>query len=135
MLKWFIKPALFIVSFVLFVYSGMMGLFAAVGICCVIWGDDILHTALGKTPDYGHPAFYLWVLLMIPSMLLGFAGGFFLIVLPICSTFDIRLPNTPASAKQTAMVCDWYVKLLQKFPDRHAWRPARIAGREGRHVE
>ncbi len=117
MLNWLAKASLYIVSFVAFVYSGVMGVFGAAGMCYIIWGDDILHTALGKPPDYGHPAFYLWMLLMVPSMLIGFTGGFFLVVLPLYSAFRLRVLDSPGNIRAIRGVCNWYVQHLQRLLD------------------
>ena len=56
-----------------------MGIFAAAGICAIIWGEGILRTALGRPPDRSHPAFLLFGLLMVPGMLIGAVGG-----IPLC---------------------------------------------------
>ena len=115
MIKWLTKIPLYIVSLILFIYSGIMVIFASAGICCVIWGDEILHTALGTPPDYGHPAFYLFILLMVPSMLIGFAGGFFLVILPIYSIFNLKVLDSSKNMETTRKICNWFVKHLQRL--------------------
>lgn len=57
----------------------LMGIFTAMGICAAIWGEGILHTALGSPPDRSHPAFWLFLIIMVPGMILSSFGG-----IPVC---------------------------------------------------
>lgn len=103
-----------IASSTVLLYSGMMGIFAAAGVCVLIWGTDILTTALGNPPDYGHPAIYLLLLLGVPSMLLGFAGGLIWVIVPICSKLDLKILADPFKKGVCGRICRWYAYHLQR---------------------
>lgn len=60
-----------------FIGGGLMGIFSMMGVCAMLWGSAVLDTALGSPPDYSHPAFWFGLLIMVPGMLIGFAGGLF----------------------------------------------------------
>ncbi len=66
-------------SIFVFLSSGLMGCFVGMGVCAAIWGENILRTALGNPPDHFHPAFWTFMFIMVPSMIIGFAGG-----IPLC---------------------------------------------------
>ena len=70
--------------------GGLMGIFAAAGLCVAIWGASILTTVLGQPPEYEHPAFWIFLLTMIPGMIVGFAGTYFLVYLPL--QIALRIP-------------------------------------------
>ena len=83
-----VKKMLFQIALVIIAGLGaMLGLFASIGFCVFIWGPEIMQTALGNTPDRSHPAFLIGLMLIVPSMLIGAAGCFFAIVLPLCFAF------------------------------------------------
>ena len=69
--------------------GGLLGVFASAGICAAIWGSSVLDTALGSPPERHHPAFWLFLAVMVPGMLVGMAGTFFCCYLPFC----IRWPG------------------------------------------
>lgn len=70
--------------------AGMLGgVFAAAGFCACVWGPSILETALGKPPDRTHPAFWTFMLTMVPAMLVGAAGTLFGIIFPVMSVCDV----------------------------------------------
>lgn len=56
-----------------------MGIFAAMWICAAVWGEGILRTSLGSHTDHSHPAFWVFMIFMIPGMVIGFLGG-----VPVC---------------------------------------------------
>lgn len=58
-----------------FMGGGLMGVFSIMGICAMLWGGDVLNTALSRPPDYSHPAFWLGLVLLVPGVIIGFAGG------------------------------------------------------------
>jgi hypothetical protein len=62
-----------------------LGICAAMGVCVAIWGGGVLETALGSTPDRSHPAFWAFLMIMFPAMLLGIAGTMFSCYLPLCA--------------------------------------------------
>jgi hypothetical protein len=111
-MKTIFNIVIFTLSVVLVLYSGLMGVHAAAGTCAIIWGTDILNTALGTPPDRTHPAFILFILLIAPSMLLGFAGGIFLVCVPVFSKFKLRIYDSPSSLKIIRRLCSWYSGLL-----------------------
>ncbi len=57
----------------------LMGIFTAMGICAAVWGEGILRTALGNSLDRSHPAFWLFLVIMVPGMTLSSFGG-----IPVC---------------------------------------------------
>ena len=65
------------------------GIFAAVGLCVVVYGPAILDTAIGRPPDRSHPAFWLLMAVTVPGMLVGAAGALFAVVLPIASRWTV----------------------------------------------
>ncbi len=77
----------------------LMGIFSSAGVCALIFGSDVLDTTLGDPPDRTHPAFILFMLLMVPGMIIGAIGGVFGIVLPLCRKFRIPLDRSNESAR------------------------------------
>ena len=74
----------------------LAGIFAAAGVCAVVYGPAILDTALGKPPDRGHPAFWLFMILMVPAMLIGAAGAVFAVMLPVAARWEVAgFPGSP----------------------------------------
>jgi hypothetical protein len=68
-----------IVSAFILLMCMLMGLFAAIGFCSIVWGSSILSTALGTPPQLTHPAFITFLLVMIPGMLIGAFGALYVI--------------------------------------------------------
>jgi ABC-type multidrug transport system permease subunit len=58
--------------------------FAGAGVVACIWGADVIH-------DRSHPAFWLWMVLMAPGMLIAAAGALAAIVLPVYIMFQIPM--------------------------------------------
>ena len=73
----------------------LLGIFGAIGACVPFFGSNIFETAMGSPPDYSHPAFWISLILMVPSMLVGAAGAFALFVLPVASRFPDWAHVTP----------------------------------------
>jgi hypothetical protein len=96
----------------LFILSGIMGIFAAMGLCAAIWGSQVLNTTLGNPPDKTHPAFWIFMLLAIPGMIVGFVGGTFAFIIPIYTYFNIRVFNTGPNDKR---IFTFYIGLLHRF--------------------
>jgi len=69
--------------YLIFFFGTLLGVFAAVGVCVVIWGPAILEMRMGNSPDYGHPSIWLMLGLMVPFMLVGFGGTFVTVCLPL----------------------------------------------------
>ena len=105
------KIIIFLITFLLFLFSGIMGVFASAGLCAFIWGGDVLKMELGTPPDYTHPAIYFFIILSVPLIIIGFAGGFFLFVIPICTRFEIRTGTTKGDIE----ICKYYMAKLQKM--------------------
>lgn len=79
MMKRLIHNLLLVIGSIVYISSGLMGIFAGMGVCAAGWGEGILSTALGRPPDYSHPAFWLFVLIAFPGMVIGFVGGAFVL--------------------------------------------------------
>ena len=58
----------------MFLLSGISGIFTAFGICAMIWGNDFLK-ANADSIEFPHFSLWFFALFMVPFMLLGFAGG------------------------------------------------------------
>ncbi len=65
----------------------MLGIFGAFGICVPFFGPRIFETALGSPPDYSHPAFWMALILTVPSIFIGGAGALALFVMPVALRF------------------------------------------------
>lgn len=89
-----------IIAFVAFLGAMLLGVFASAGVCAVVFGSRILDTALGDPPDRSHPAFYLFLALMIPAMLISACGGLFGIVVPLYRRFQIPLGKSNELLRQ-----------------------------------
>ncbi len=72
------------VGFLGVLIGGLLGVFAAAGLCAAIWGSAVLDTALGSPPERHHPAFWVFMAVMVPGMLVGMSGTFFCCYLPLC---------------------------------------------------
>jgi hypothetical protein len=68
-----------------------MGLFSASGVCAMVFGSQVLDTVLGSTPDRTHPAFIVFMLVMVPGMLIGVCGCFFGVIFPLYLRFHVPL--------------------------------------------
>src|SRR5262245_14645577 len=67
------------------------GGFTALGISACIWGGEVVTGALGNPPNRSHPAFWLFIALLPPCMIIGAAGGIAAIVIPAYSFFRIPM--------------------------------------------
>ncbi|NLT71140.1 MAG: hypothetical protein GXX91_10660 [Verrucomicrobiaceae bacterium] len=86
-----IKTFVTLTSFVALLACMLMGIFSAAGVCALLFGSEVLDTTLGDTPDWTHPAFITFMLLMVPGMIVGAIGGMFGIILPLHRKFGISL--------------------------------------------
>jgi len=77
----------------------LMGIFSAAGVCALIFGSKVLDTTLGDSPDRTHPAFIIFMLLMVPGMIIGAIGGMFGIILPLYRKFRMPLGRSNESAR------------------------------------
>ncbi|TLD68535.1 hypothetical protein FEM03_22280 [Phragmitibacter flavus] len=93
------KTFVFITSFAALSSCMLMGIFSAAGVCALIFGSDVLDTTLGDPPDRTHPAFILFMLLMVPGMIVGAIGGTFGIVLPLYRGFRLPFGRSNESAR------------------------------------
>ena len=107
----------------LFLLSGLMGVFAAMGLCVQIWGAQVLHTALASPPDRTQPAFWVFLLVGLPALLVGFVGGIFTFVVPLYAFFDLRIFNTGPTDQRW---CALYIRLLQRVYAR-SWPDSPLA--------
>lgn len=85
------------------------GIFAAAGVCAVVYGPSILDTALGRPPDRSHPAFWLFMILMVPGMLIGAVGAVFAVMLPVAARWKVAgFPGPP----QHQRLLRWYLSFV-----------------------
>jgi hypothetical protein len=86
------------------------GIFAAAGVVALVWGGDIVNGALGNPPNTAHPAFWIFIVLIWPCMLIGAAGGLAAIVFPVYYLFRIpmRRKGQPWGWVET------YIKVVQR---------------------
>ena len=103
------------VASTLFILSGVLGVFAAMGLCVALWGPAVLDTALAKPPDRTHPAFWMFMLLMVPAMIVGSVGGIFTFVVPLYAFFDVQVFKGGAIDQRW---CDLYIRLLRQIHTR-----------------
>ena len=92
-----------------------MGMFSSAGVCALVWGPEILNTALGSPPVRTHPAFWVFLALTVPSMLIGSAGAFFAVVLPLYSYFDLRILG---KKEPDLSLIQWYIRVLERVRDK-----------------
>ena len=82
------KPVLFkLYAAIAQLLGSLLGVFGAFGACVPFFGSNIFETALGSPPDYSHPAFWISLILVVPSMFIGAAGAFALFVMPVAFRF------------------------------------------------
>ena len=99
------------VAWTLYLLCGLMGIFAAMGLCVAFWGPQTLHTALGDPPDHTQPAFWVFIAVMVPAMIVGCAGGLFVFVVPLYAFFDLRMFN---ARRRSQKLFAMYIRLLQR---------------------
>jgi hypothetical protein len=90
----------------------LLGVGGAYGFCVQIWGTNILETALGSPPDRSHPAFWLSLILLVPSMLLGAAGALTLLILPVAFRFPAAAVVAPRQRYQLRFLRGYAESLL-----------------------
>lgn len=103
-------------SFVGLLACMLMGIFAAMGVCAAVFGGEIVDTVLSAKPEPNltHPAFIVFMLLMIPGMLVGTIGGLFGIVFPLHQHFKVPLGSRHES---TRVWLHAYAKRLLDFTE------------------
>ncbi|MGA2657603.1 MAG: hypothetical protein ABSH34_08785 [Verrucomicrobiota bacterium] len=74
--------------------SMLMGIFGAAGLCAAVWGPSGLERALGNPPQRAHPAFVLFMAVMVPGMLVGACGALTAIILPLHMLFRVGFLKT-----------------------------------------
>jgi hypothetical protein len=67
------------------------GIFIAAGVAALVGGADVMRAVAGSPPDMTRPAFWVCLILIVPCMLLGAAGGVAAIVLPVYFVFRIPM--------------------------------------------
>ena len=106
------KKILFLTYVLLTTAAGIfIGTAGAFGACVPIWGSHILDTALGSPADRTHPAFWLAMILFIPSMLVGMAGTIALLILPVA----FRFPSAAATNRSRDL---YFVRFLRWYGER-----------------
>ncbi len=75
--------------FIVLIACMVGGIFAAAGFCAIVYGPEILETALGKPPNREHPAFWVFMLVMVPGMVIGAVGALFGVMLPVASRWKV----------------------------------------------
>lgn len=93
------KTFVTITSFAALLVCMLMGIFSAAGVCAMIFGSEVLDTTLGDAPDRTHPAFILFMLLMVPGMIIGAIWGLFGIILPLYRKLRMPLGRSNESAR------------------------------------
>lgn len=103
-------------SFVGLIVCMLMGIFSAMGVCAAVFGGKIVDTVLSAKPEpyLTHPAFILFMLLMIPGMLVSAIGGLFGIVFPLHQHFKVPLGERNES---TRFLLHAYAKRLLEFTE------------------
>src|SRR5439155_11397259 len=96
-----VLPILRVVLLLAVVMACMLGgILAAAGACALVYGPAVLDTALGDPPDRSHPAFWLFLVIMVPAMLVGAAGALFGVVLPVAATWKVAgVPGSPLARR------------------------------------
>lgn len=78
-----VRFLLYLIDCATLIASMLMGVFGAAGLCAAVWGPSILSTALGDVPQRGHPAFILFMVVMVPAMLIGASGALVAVIVPL----------------------------------------------------
>ncbi|YCM42141.1 hypothetical protein V2O64_12595 [Verrucomicrobiaceae bacterium 227] len=89
-----------LIAFGLFLACMLMGIFAAGGVCAMIFGSEVLDTSLGGEGDWSDPALIIFLCLMIPGMVVGAIGGIFGIVLPLYGKFGIPMDRSDEGSRR-----------------------------------
>ncbi len=98
------------------------GIFAAAGVSASVFGSSVLDTALGNPPDRMHPAFWLFMIVMVPGMLVGAAGAMFGVILPIAARWPVAgIPGSLHNGRFLRAYLSWIGRLL---PDEESGGPA-----------
>lgn len=123
-----------IVLFIVLVMSGLFGIFASAGFCALVWGGDILDTALGSPPIRTHPAFITFIVLMGPLMILGYVGAYFTVIAPLIA--KLRLGSFLCSDRVSQQLIGKYIEILQSIKkERGEDRQAAGNGKQGLEAE
>jgi hypothetical protein len=101
------------VAFIVLLACMLLGLFAAMGLCAAIWGPSILTTALGNPPVLTHPASITFIVVLIPSMLIGAGGAIATIIVPLYARFPT------AGDRSLFPLLRSYRRILSQAIDRH----------------
>jgi hypothetical protein len=78
-----LRFAAWLLSYAAIIAGAVGGIFAAGGTVAQVWGPGILETALGNHPDRTHPAFWVYLGLAIPGMVVGMAGMAAVVAVPL----------------------------------------------------
>jgi hypothetical protein len=85
--------------------GGVIGASAPVGVCVGIWRYECVESLIGPSGDRGHPAFWAFLALVVPSGLLAIVGTM-TICLCVYHVFPGLAPETdPAGRRVEAMIC------------------------------
>ena len=107
--------------------GGLFGIFAAMGLCAAIWGGGVLDTTLSAPhPDRSHPASWIFPLIMVPAMLIGFAGTMFACYFPLCVRWSVVLSGHGPVGQPILRWLLYYASALKDYCTREI---ARLEGR------
>lgn len=95
----------------LFLCAMLWGVFGALGVVSIIWGPQILDTALGSPPQRDHPAFWTGLFLFLPGWYLASCAAVFGIFLPLYAKFGIPLGHQNRLLKQ--FIKTRYIPMLE----------------------
>lgn len=113
-----VLPVVRAVAMFLILLACMLGgILAAAGVCGLVFGWSILDTTLGPSPDRTHPAFWLFMIVMVPGMLVGAAGALFGVILPIAARWPVAgFPGAPLDRRFLRAYLSWVGKLVAEEP-------------------
>lgn len=98
------------------------GIFAAAGVSAFAFSSSVLDTVLGNPPDRTHPAFWVFIIVMVPGMLVGAAGAMFGVILPVAARWPVAgIPGAMHNRRLLRAYVSWIGRLV---PDEQAGGPA-----------
>ena len=108
----------YILSFCIFLFFGISGVFTAAGISALIWGSEVLDKELGNSPEGFTPQMVVFLSLMIFFMLYGFLSSLLTILIPYFVKFDLNVHDSPQNKKILQKLVGWYVEKLYLFNEK-----------------
>lgn len=106
-------------ALLVFLIGGLFGLWGAMLPSVIIWGPNVLITAMGSHPDHTSPAFILGTILIVPGVIFGVFSAVIILYLPVAFRFPelaVRMKdgNGPGMPRDVDLY-RWYARKLTQL--------------------